>query len=125
MRTSASRLKDGSGQICEPRAVSRLASRQLTAREPLTDNADPPATMGDSGLYTVPCDAKPPKLGFTFGKVTFSINPVDMIVTDAQLPKGTCFSAVQSENSVGRPILGDTFFRNVVVIHDWTKMQMQ
>jgi hypothetical protein len=39
MRTSASRLKDGSGQICEPRAVSRLASRQLTAREPLTDNA--------------------------------------------------------------------------------------
>jgi hypothetical protein len=86
---------------------------------------DPPATIGDSGLYTVPCNAKPPKLGFTFNKVTFNINPIDMIVTDAQLPKGTCYSAVQSENYVGNPTLGDTFFRNVVVIHDWSKMQMQ
>lgn len=86
---------------------------------------DPPATKDSASFYTVPCNSKPPKLSFRFGTVTIDINEADMILTDPQLPNGTCFPAVQSENYVGRPILGDPFFRNVVAIHDWDKMQMQ
>lgn len=86
---------------------------------------DPPATKDGSGYYTLPFHAKSPQSSFKFGTMTLSINRTDMIVTDPQLPAGTCFSAAQSEYLVGRPILGDTFFRNVGAIHNQTMMQMQ
>lgn len=73
----------------------------------------PPAVYDPSeGLYTVPCNAKAPYFGVKISGQTLFFNTKDMIFKF----NGVCRSTITGG---GEPyILGDPFFRNVLVVFD-------
>jgi len=90
-----------------------------TAIATALNNAYSPAPDASTGAIS--CTATAPSLGVTIGGTTFTINPVDMILSDST---GACFTAIQ-DGSSGPYILGDVFLKNVVAVFDVGAAEMR
>jgi hypothetical protein len=74
-------------------------------------------TDGSEG-FTVPCDSTA-KMQFTFGSVTYDIQPADYI--GAQLANGACSTNIIGRRTFGERqwLVGDVFLKNVYTVFDF------
>ena len=86
---------------------------------------NPPAQYNETlGLYLVECNATAPDFGVEIGGKFFNFNSKDMILSGQG--DTVCESAIQPSTTAGSypPILGSTFFRNVLAVFDVGESQM-
>jgi Eukaryotic aspartyl protease len=79
----------------------------------------------DEGAYIVDCDAVPPVHSITIDGITFTINPLDMILDAGD---GICISGIDDGGDSATEdvfILGDTFQKNVVSVFDVGAVEMK
>jgi hypothetical protein len=111
--------------------VNYLAPR--TAEAVAKDFSPPGVWNATSGLYQVPCDAKPPRFGITLGGKTFWLRDEDMVLPgyDGTGTGEGCIITVapmtgfQLEGVGSGGILGDPFLKNVVSVYDMGKNEMR
>lgn len=83
----------------------------------------PPSTYDElSGVYTVDCNATAPNVTVKIGGGSFVINPVDLILSYPE--GGGCFAGVATDG-FGLAVLGLTFLKNVLAVHDIGAVEMR
>ena len=80
---------------------------------------NPPATL-TNGTWYIDCNAVAPTVSVTIGRMSFLINPVDLVYGGVAGSSGTCSSSIVG----GNPTLGEFFLRNVLAVFDWGNEQM-
>ncbi|KAJ9612586.1 hypothetical protein H2200_004183 [Cladophialophora chaetospira] len=72
----------------------------------------------------VSCSAPVPEFKFKIGGKLFPINPADLV---QKWTDGRCYQTLSGSDGSGAPpyLLGDLFYRNVVAVHDWEKLEMR